>query len=155
MSLELIKRTAELVTAFVTRNEMAAKEIKPLLEEVYNTLSGFAAETSRQTSGKIPAGAILKTHEIPSSAPTNVPVFDDAADKETVRCLVCSKKFRTLKRHLIAKHGITQDQYRKQYGLKAKDLIAPGYSAMRANMAKEHNLGGNLRHSKSDRVSEE
>ncbi len=68
-----------------------------------------------------------------------------AVGHEAIRCLVCGKAYKTLKRHLRNAHDMSPRDYRAAFDL-AKDypLIAPSLSEQRAKVAKEHNLGERL-----------
>ena len=52
------------------------------------------------------------------------------------------RKFKSLKRHLMANFGLTPDQYRKKWNLPADyPMVAPGYAARRSELAKGMGLG--------------
>ena len=36
---------------------------------------------------------------------------------DTIECLICGRHFKRLQRHLAAKHGLSADDYKKQFGL--------------------------------------
>src|SRR6266446_10702411 len=36
---------------------------------------------------------------------------------DTIECLICGRHFKRLQRHLAAKHGVSADDYKKQFGL--------------------------------------
>ena len=36
---------------------------------------------------------------------------------DTIECLICGRHFERLQRHLAAKHGLSADDYKKQFGL--------------------------------------
>lgn len=56
-------------------------------------------------------------------------------------CLDDGKKFKSLKRHL-ASLGMTPDEYRAKWGLPADyPMVAPNYSAVRSQLAKDNGLG--------------
>ena len=52
------------------------------------------------------------------------------------------KKFKSLKRALATRYGLTPDEYRAKWGLPADyPMVAPGYSAARSELAKQIGLG--------------
>ncbi len=52
------------------------------------------------------------------------------------------RKFKSLKRHLSAEHGMTPDEYRTMFGLpKDYPMVAPGYAKQRSDLAKSLGLG--------------
>lgn len=59
-----------------------------------------------------------------------------------VRCLVCGKGFKMLKRHLRTSHAMSEMDYRVRYGLpEDRPLVAPEYSRRKAAQAREAGLG--------------
>ncbi len=52
------------------------------------------------------------------------------------------RKFKSLKRHLSAEHGMTPDEYRTMFGLpKDYPMVAPAYAKQRSSLAKSLGLG--------------
>ena len=52
------------------------------------------------------------------------------------------RRFRSLKRHLMAEHNMTPDEYRTMFGLpKDYPMVAPGYAKQRSELAKSLGLG--------------
>jgi predicted transcriptional regulator len=52
------------------------------------------------------------------------------------------RKFKSLKRHLMTHYDLTPDQYRKKWNLPADyPMVAPGYAAVRSELAKSLGLG--------------
>ncbi len=115
--------TGQIVAAFLTRNNLAAEELPELIRKVHSTL----AETSGQQAG-----------------PTRLPP-KDVANSITPDYLVCledGKHFRSLKRHLRQRFGLTPDQYRAKWGLgEDYPMVAPNYSARRSELARNAKLG--------------
>lgn len=77
----------------------------------------------------------------PAASIAEVPL-DQSVTPDHVVCLEDGKTFKTLKRHLRAAHGLTEQQYREKWGL-ADDhpLVAPHYAIRRSAMAKKMGLG--------------
>jgi predicted transcriptional regulator len=68
--------------------------------------------------------------------------IDQSVSDDTVTCLCCGKSFTMLKRHLKAEHGLSEQQYRAQFGLPEEHLlVAPNYSIRKAEYAKRIGLG--------------
>lgn len=67
------------------------------------------------------------------------------ADPDRIVSMIDGKAYSSLRRHLKA-NGLTPDQYRQRYGLKADyPMVAPGYSKARSEAAKRLGLGGGRR----------
>ena len=61
--------------------------------------------------------------KLPRSPAMKPQVFKTRRDVEryfsgdTIECLICGRHFKRLQRHLAAKHGLSADDYKKQFGL--------------------------------------
>ena len=63
------------------------------------------------------------------------------SSREHIISMIDGKPYRTLRRHLST-HGLTPDEYRQRYGLRADyPMVAPAYSESRSAMAKTIGLG--------------
>jgi predicted transcriptional regulator len=70
-----------------------------------------------------------------------VSVRKSLADPNFIISMLDGKPYKSLKRHLSA-NGLTPDQYRERYGLKADyPMTAPAYSAVRSAAARAIGLG--------------
>ncbi|KUM27552.1 transcriptional regulator [Mesorhizobium loti] len=122
---QLIELTADIVSAFVSKNPVPVASLAELIESVNSSLS------------KIGQPAEL---EKPAQAPAVNPkrsVFPDY-----IICLEDGKKFKSLKRHLGVHYGLTPNEYREKWGLKADyPMVAPNYAAQRSVLAKSSGLG--------------
>lgn len=83
----------------------------------------------------------IRTSEVIETVRPAVAI-DQSVSDETVTCLCCGKAFTMLKRHLKAEHGLSEHQYRAQFGLDDEHLlVAPNYSIRKAEYAKRIGLG--------------
>jgi predicted transcriptional regulator len=122
---ELLALTVEIVAAHVGNNAVASADVAALIQSVFDTLSGLAADE--------PAVSV----ELTPAVPIRRSVTDDH-----IVCLECGKKLKMLKRHLLTDHGLTPQAYRAKWGLKADyPMVAPNYSAERQRLAKQIGLG--------------
>lgn len=63
------------------------------------------------------------------------------SSRDHIISMIDGKPYRTLRRHLWT-HGLTPEQYRERYKLKADyPMVAPSYSEVRSLMAKKIGLG--------------
>ncbi len=85
----------------------------------------------------------------PQAAPADTPpehtpavtARKSLASKDHIISMVDGKPYKTLRRHLST-HGMTPEQYRERYSLKADyPMVAESYSEARRAMAKEIGLG--------------
>ena len=116
--------TAQIVSAHVSNNPVAADSLPSLIQDVYRTLAGIGREPV-QPERPQPAVAIKKS------------IFADH-----IVCLEDGKKLKMLKRHLKTAYNMTPEQYRERWGL-APDypMVAPAYARHRSSLAKKIGLG--------------
>ena len=120
----LITLTAEIVSAYVTKNRLPTTGLPDLIESISKSISKLgepaAAPEAVQTPAVNPKKSVHADHIV---------------------CLEDGKKFKSMKRHLTS-HGLTPQQYRAKWGLPADyPMTAPNYSATRSAMAKDIGLG--------------
>lgn len=122
---DVLGHTVEIVAAFVGNNVTGPGDIPNLITSIYGALSTL--------------GTILEPKVPPQESA--VPIRA-SVKPEFVTCLECGSKHKMLKRHLMAAHSLSPEQYRKKWGLKADHPItAPNYSAKRTELAKDIGLG--------------
>ena len=122
--------TAEIVSAYVSNNTVAAGDIPALINQIHSALQ-------RVSSGEAPSSSEPLKPAVPVKRSIN-PDF--------IVCLEDGKKFKSLKRHLRTQYGMTPEQYREKWGLPADyPMVAPNYAAARSQLAKQMGLGQQLR----------
>ncbi len=73
------------------------------------------------------------------------------ANHDVILSMIDGKPYKSLRRHLSA-NGLTPDEYRARYGLKADyPMVAPGYSEARSATAKRLGLGRKPKVTAADR----
>lgn len=122
---ELVEFTTEIVSSYVGNNAVATSEIPSLINSVYASLTGVSATPDQKQENLSPAVPIKKS-----------------VQADTITCLECGKKQKTMKRHLTSAHGMTPEEYRAKWSLPADyPMTAPNYASLRSNMAKQIGLG--------------
>jgi predicted transcriptional regulator len=123
----LIEMTVEIVSAYVSGNELNASELPSLIETVFGALA--------KTDGSEVAPAVVK-EQIPAVSPKKS-IFPDY-----LICLEDGKHFKSLKRHLRSSYNLTPEEYRAKWGLSSDyPMVAPNYAASRSQLAKKIGLG--------------
>jgi predicted transcriptional regulator len=121
-----IELTAEIVSAYVSNNSVAAAEIPSLISQIHTALARVSGK-----SGDAPAEPLKPAVSVKKSI-----------TPEYVVCLEDGKKFKSLKRHLRTQYNMTPEQYREKWGLGADyPMVAPNYAAARSQLAKQMGLG--------------
>ncbi|WP_172299996.1 MucR family transcriptional regulator [Pseudoruegeria sp. HB172150] len=128
---DTLSLTAEIVAAYVGRNQMAAGDLPALNRSIHKTLSGLTGNVAAEVESARPAAALVPA----------VPI-DASVGKDAIACLECGKDFKTLKRHLSTEHQLTPTEYRERWQLSNDyPVLAPSYSARRSKTAKKIGLG--------------
>ncbi|QNE32986.1 transcriptional regulator [Sphingomonas sp. NBWT7] len=84
-----------------------------------------------------------------------VSVRKSLADPNFIISMIDGKQYKSLKRHL-SRHGLTPEDYRVRYGLKADyPMTAPTYSAARSATAKAIGLGRRVVEKAADAITDE
>lgn len=85
--------------------------------------------------------AIVAEEALPVSFTPAVSVRKSLASRDHIISLIDGKPYKTLRRHLSG-HGLTAEEYRRRYNLKADyPMVAEAYSEVRRAMAKRIGLG--------------
>lgn len=121
---DLLELTSEIVSSYVSNNQIEAGQIPDLIKKVYSSLEK-ADQAPEAPAELIPAVPVKKS------------VFPDH-----IVCLEDGKKLKMLKRHLASAYDMTPEQYRAKWGLPASyPMVAPDYAEKRSKLAQEIGLG--------------
>jgi predicted transcriptional regulator len=97
-----------------------------LIQQTYSCLSGTSPphQTGPAVEEQRPAVPIKKS-----------------VTADFIICLEDGEKFKSLRRHLMAKYGLTPEQYREKWDLPADyPMIAPNYARQRSELARVSGL---------------
>src|ERR687889_1729808 len=123
---EVIEMTADIVSAYVGNNSVAAADLPGLIQSVHKALAGVS-------SGAEPEAAAPKEPAVP---------IRRSITPDYLVCLEDGRKFKSLKRHLRTKYNMSPEEYRSKWGLpKDYPMVAPNYAKARSDLAKSMGLG--------------
>ncbi|NMD06924.1 MAG: MucR family transcriptional regulator [Phyllobacteriaceae bacterium] len=123
----LLTLTAQIVAAYVSRNDVPRNEVARLVGDVHAALQAVGNGTA------VAAGPDIR----PQKSPIKKSIFPDY-----LVCLEDGKRFKSLKRHLRVKYSLTPEQYRTKWSLAADyPMVAPRYAETRSKLAKSMGLG--------------
>jgi predicted transcriptional regulator len=123
---QFIELTAEIVSAYVSNNAVAAGDIPGLISQVHSALTRVSGSAGDAPSEPLKPAVSVKKSITP----------------EHIVCLEDGKKFKSLKRHLRTQYNMTPEQYRDKWSLGADyPMVAPNYAAARSQLAKQMGLG--------------
>ena len=123
---DLAELTAEIVSAYVSNNNVRPDDLGSLISDVHAALQRAPhSEAKSEPEPQEPAVSVRKS-----------------VTPDYIVCLEDGKKFKSLKRHIKGEHGLTPGEYRAKWGLRSDyPLVAPAYSEARSNFAKTIGLG--------------
>ena len=122
----ILELATDLVSAYVSNNQLDPEALPALIETVYQSMASLAGDESAKNAEKpIPA----------------VPIEESITD-DFIICLEDGQKYKSLKRHLRTKFELTPKAYREKWGLPIDyPMVAPNYSVERSRLAKRTGLG--------------
>ncbi|WID99668.1 MucR family transcriptional regulator (plasmid) [Bosea vestrisii] len=123
---ELLGLTATIVAAYVANNNVPRGDLADLIASTHAAFTKLGGEPK-----PLPVAPLVPAIPIRKS------VTPDA-----IICLEDGKKFKSLKRHLSSKFGLTPEQYRTKWGLPPDyPMVAPNYAEARSALARSMGLG--------------
>ena len=121
---EILTLTSEIVSAHVSNNATRGDAVPELIQSVFDKLTALASDEPAPT-------------ELTPAIPIRKSITDDY-----IVCLEDGRKLKMLKRHLMTAYGMTPEEYRARWGLKADyPMVAPNYAKKRQELAKKIGLG--------------
>ena len=121
-----IELTADIVSAYVSNNAVAAGDISSLISQVHSALLRVSNGQSEDVSEALKPAIAVKKSITP----------------DYLVCLEDGKKLKMLKRHLKTRYDMTPEEYRKRWGLQEDyPMVAPSYAQQRSALAKKIGLG--------------
>lgn len=134
---DLTTLTVDLLSAYVSNNNVASNELADLIRSTRAALSDEAVPETPAQPEFVPAVSVRKSR----------------ASRDHLISMIDGKPYKSLKRHLSS-HGLTPAEYRERYNLSDDyPMVAPGYSEQRRAVAERLGLGRKRRVA-SEAVSE-
>ena len=122
---DILALTSEIVSAHVAHNAVVQNDVPDLIQSVFTKL--------RELADGDDAAAVELTPAVP---------IKKSVTSDFIICLEDGKKLKMLKRHLMTAYGMTPEDYRAKWGLKADyPMVAPNYALKRQELAKKIGLG--------------
>jgi predicted transcriptional regulator len=122
----LIEMTAQIVAAYLSRNAIPAAEVPQVIAAVRQGLAGLASEPEADRSDKPEPAVPIK----------------GSVGRDAIACLICGRRQKMLKRHILIAHGLNPAEYRQTFGLRSDyPMTAPSYAKKRSQLARQFGLG--------------
>lgn len=126
--IETVELTADIVSAYLSNNHVAVTDLPALIASIHSSLHSLgepAAASVPDYVALVPAVPIKKS-----------------ITPEYIICLEDGKQFKSMKRHLATKFGMTPDDYRRKWNLPSDyPMVAQAYAAKRSELALSLGLG--------------
>lgn len=121
----LLEHVADIVSAHVSHNSVAANDVSGLIQLVHASLAALGQAPEPAAEKLVPAVSVR-----------------GSVKPDLITCLDCGAKMKMLKRHLGTDHGLTPAEYRARWNLPADyPMVAPDYAAKRRDLAVKIGLG--------------
>ncbi len=130
--IDAVELATELTVAWLANpnTRTSADDVPAFLNKMHETVASLMG-----------GGAATTEVEAPVEYTPAVSVRKSLASPDHIVSMIDGKPYKTLRRHL-ATHGLTPEEYRERYGLKADyPMVAQSYSESRRAMAKKIGLG--------------
>jgi predicted transcriptional regulator len=150
----VLRLSAEIVTAQVGHNDVESAAIPDLIRSVYNTLVAISLGDTNSAAPIAPPEDAVHVHdhahehghaELEASDAHNVyvhPTYGETVFDDHLICMEDGLPMKMLKRHLLAVHGMTPEEYREKWGLPDDyPMVAAEYAKLRSNLAVKSGLG--------------
>ena len=122
----LSELTAEIVSAYVSNNNVRTEDLASLISNVHSALQ---------------SAPNVKAEPAPEPQQPAVPIKKSVTPDYLIS-LENGQKFKSLKRHLMNSYGMTPAEYRAKWGLPSDyPMVAPNYAKSRSELARSMGLG--------------
>lgn len=122
---ELLRLATDIVSAYVSFNQLPAAQLGEMLRDIHHTLNSLANNEEPVSENLKPAVPIKKS-----------------VTPDHIICLEDGKKLKMLKRYLRSRYDLSPEEYRAKWGLPADyPMVAPNYAEQRSAFAKQIGLG--------------
>ena len=124
---ETVVCSATIVSAYVTSNAIPASDLSGLILSTHAVLQALVQRQAVPAVSQPQKGAVS---------------IRKSVTEDYIVCLEDGRRFKSMKRHLRVRYGMTPEQYRSKWRLPAEyPMVAPGYAQKRSRMAKSMGLG--------------
>lgn len=135
---QLARLVRDVRVALAGDTELTQPLLSPVIAQRCDTPAADPARVA-ETAAPLPSTKAKLRAEAPRVAAVSI---DQSITPDYLISLEDGKSYRSLRRHLMAKHGMTPDQYRAKWNLPADyPMVAPNYAKARSEVAKHSGLG--------------
>lgn len=137
---DLAKIAGDILVAYLNRRTVEPSELPELVREVRAAIAGErAGSVAPALIASVPMSRVDE-NAVPSAKPA-VPI-EESVTPDFIICLEDGQRFRSLKRHLQQKYGLSPAAYRAKWGLPDDyPIVAPNLSERRSEQARSAGFG--------------
>jgi predicted transcriptional regulator len=122
----LLDMTAQITSAYLSRNQLPQSEVGGLVRSVHAALEGISTGEPEKPAGNTVPFVPIKKSVTPAY----------------IVCLEDGKRLKMLKRYLRTHYDMSPEDYRRKWGLPNDyPMVAPDYAKTRSEFAKSIGLG--------------
>lgn len=122
----LIEMTAQIVAAYLSRNAIPTAEVPQVIAAVRQGLASIGSEVEGERNDRPEPAVPIK----------------GSVGRDAIACLICGRRQKMLKRHILIAHGLSPAEYRQTFGLRSDyPMTAPSYAKKRSQLARQFGLG--------------
>lgn len=122
----LAKMTAQVVTAYLSRNAIPAPEVAQVIVAVCKGLAALGSEPRGERARRLSPAVPIKS----------------SVSRDAIACLICGRRQKMLKRHIMNAHNLSPADYRQTFDLRNDyPMTAPSYAKKRSQLARQFGLG--------------
>jgi predicted transcriptional regulator len=148
----VMELAAEIVVAYLTTRSIEPEGVPKFIREVgaalrvVGRLDSAASRSTDETAGETAKHleVAAPTLQVVAKAEAHGPAvpIDQSVFSDHLVSLEDGGHYRSLRRHLMAKYGMTPDDYRRKWGLPDDyPMVAPDYAKQRSDVARRIGLG--------------
>lgn len=129
-----MKMATDIVIAYLDKRSVEPGELPALVRSVRSALTLELESSEGAHEIAVPEGRLETLRPA-------VPI-EESVTRDYLVSLEDGKHYRSLRRHLMAKHGMTPDDYRRKWNLPSDyPMVAPSYAEERSAVARRTGLG--------------
>lgn len=124
---DILGLTTEIVAAYVSHNKVEREDVSAVIEDVFKTMQLLSDPVRIRNNRPKPIPAIA---------------VEDSVTDAFIYSLEDGQPYKSLKRHLKAKYGMSPEDYKEKWGLPIDyPMVSPAYARERSELAKKSGLG--------------